>query len=159
VESSATDDISALARVVRGRALRRLCVPRQGRLVQALWADPTPWQTTAEPGAHGPVLLQLPPECTLRIFSYLRGYELAAASQVCRAWHTIARDERLWQHVTLRQWGRARVLAAETAGAGAPLAHPHWASWRALHVGRHVRLFARPPVVMDCGSGYCRIGL
>ena len=64
--------------------------------------------------ANGLSVLQLPPECLERIFSYLNGPQLAAAGQVCRTWRQVAATPALWRHCTYERWGHAQVTTVET---------------------------------------------
>uniref|UniRef100_A0A646QCG4 F-box/LRR-repeat protein 20 n=1 Tax=Hemiscolopendra marginata TaxID=943146 RepID=A0A646QCG4_9MYRI len=45
---------------------------------------------------------KLPDKVLLQIFTYLPHREMCLLSRVCKKWHTVARDTRLWKDVSLR---------------------------------------------------------
>ncbi|KAH9380216.1 hypothetical protein HPB48_003302 [Haemaphysalis longicornis] len=82
-------------------------------------------------GAHY-LLLEVPDEVLLTIFSYLLEQDLCRVAQVCRRFHTISNDTELWK--TLYQGGFDFVAPDE-----ADCANPWKESFRQLHRGIHVR--------------------
>lgn len=51
-----------------------------------------------------PLLLRLPPEVTLKIFSYLSPKDLCRSAQVCTSWSTLAKDGQLWKELHPVRW-------------------------------------------------------
>ena len=51
-----------------------------------------------------PLLLSLPAEITLKIFSYLGPKDLCRCAQVCRLWSHSARDGELWRELYPVRW-------------------------------------------------------
>ncbi len=53
----------------------------------------------------------LPPECWLRIFSYLSPHDVRPASQVCKIWKDFSDAEALWKQLFISRFGSVRLSA------------------------------------------------
>ena len=51
-----------------------------------------------------PLLLNFPPEVTLKIFSYLNPKDLCRCACVCTSWSNLARDGQLWKVLHPVRW-------------------------------------------------------
>ena len=61
-------------------------------------------QRTKTENKSQPRLIKLPPEVTLKIFSYLNPKDLCRTAQVCKGWSTLARDGQLWKELFPVRW-------------------------------------------------------